>query len=176
MKFNKKIVLRIVYYIVLGFLALLILLFVGTTLPISGNYKLMTVLSGSMEPAVKLGSLVIVKPADDYKIQDIITFYKRSNRQETITHRIVDMRVIEGRPYYTTKGDANENADTREIAKAEIVGKTILDIPLLGYLVEFIKKPIGFVIMVILPACLIIFEEVKKIFKETRKHRCSKNT
>jgi len=174
MKFNKKIGLRIVYYIVLGFLVLLILLFVGTTLPISGNYKLMTVLSGSMQPAVKLGSLVIVKPTNDYEIQDIITFYKRGNKTETITHRIVDIEVVQGKPYYITKGDANENPDAREITEAEIVGKTILSIPLLGYVVDFIKRPIGFILLVIIPACLIIFEEACKIFKEVKKKNAEK--
>ena len=69
MKFFKTI-----YYIFIAFIATIALLLIISVLPITGNYKVMTVLSGSMEPTIKMGSIVVVKPQENYKIGDIITF------------------------------------------------------------------------------------------------------
>ena len=62
---------KIIYYIFLAFIVAIALLLIVSVFPITGNYKLMIVQSGSMAPAIKMGGLVIVKPADDYKIGDV---------------------------------------------------------------------------------------------------------
>ena len=136
-----------------------------------GNYKIMTVLSGSMEPAIKMGSVVVVKPADDYKIGDVITFGSYSKTKPPTTHRIHNIKVLKGRVSYITKGDANEEPDNREISEREIIGKVLFSIPYLGYAVDFTKKPIGFALIIIIPAGIVIADEVKKIYAELKKKK-----
>ena len=159
---------KIIYYIFLAFIGVIALLLIVSVFPITGNYKLMIVQSGSMAPAIKMGSVVVVKPADDYKIGDVITFQPGRNN-EPITHRIYDIRVVNGEPRYITKGDANNAPDQREISKREILGKVLFSVPYIGFAVDFAKKPLGFMLIIIVPAALIIFDEAKKIYAEVKK-------
>ena len=160
-------ILKVLYYLVLALLIIIAIMVAISVLPISGNYKFMVVQSGSMEPQIKMGAIVMVKPIQDYRIGDIITF-KLENRAELITHRIHDIEVIEGKPFYITQGDANNAPDPRRIEKKHIIGRVLFNIPYLGYAVNFAKKPTGFILIIIIPALIIRFDEVKKIVKETK--------
>jgi len=166
--FKKMKIFKIVYYIFLGFIAIIAVLLIVSVLPITGNFKVKIVQSGSMSPEIKMGSIVIVKPADDYKIGDIVTF-QTTGSKESVTHRIYDIKVVGGEPRYITKGDANNAPDQREVSKREIIGKVLIDIPYLGYVVSFAQKPVGFALIIIVPAGLIIFDEARKIYAEVKK-------
>lgn len=138
-------------------------------LPIEGNYKLLTVLSGSMEPAMKVGSLVAVVPADEYKKGEVITFNAGSQIKATVTHRIVEVKTINDKTVYITKGDANNAADNEPVDAARVIGKVLFDIPWLGYAVATVRKPYGFAALILFPSALIIFGEIKKIISEVKK-------
>ncbi len=168
-------ILKIIYYIVIVFIVLVALLLIVSILPITGNYKIMTVISGSMQPAIIMGSVVIVKPAPDYKIGDVITFGPYSKTKAPTTHRIYDMKVVDGQPIYITKGDANNAPDTREIQKRDIVGRVLFSVPYMGYAVDFAKKPLGFALIIIVPAAIIIYDEIRKIYEEIKKKKNSLN-
>lgn len=159
---------KIIYYIFLVFIVAVALLLIVSVFPITGNYKLMIVQSGSMEPAIKMGSIVVVKPASEYKVGDIITFGPVTKTKAPTSHRIYDIKVVDGNPVYITKGDANNAPDQREITKREIIGKVLFDVPYLGFAVEFAKKPLGFALIIIIPAAIIIFDEIKNIFQEMK--------
>lgn len=133
----------------------------------------MVVQSGSMEPAIKTGSVVMTAPFKDYKKDDVITFESTNRSNEPTTHRIYDLEVVEGKMYYITKGDANNAPDSRKVAKDNIIGKVFLKIPYAGYLVASVRKPLGFMLVLIVPALFIIFDQGKKIFKEVKKIRTS---
>ena len=167
---------KIGYYVFIGFLGVTSFLLVVSVFPITGNYKVLVVQSGSMEPAIKMGSVVIVKPINDYQIDDVITFVNPKKQQELITHRIIDLEVNEGTTSYIVKGDANEDPDARKVARNEIVGKILFSVPYLGFAVDFAKKPLGFASIIIVPATIIIFDEMKKIFKEMKKKKEEKET
>jgi signal peptidase len=156
---------------VIAFIVLVAILLIFSAFPIPGNYKVLVVQSGSMEPKIKTGSMVVVKPAQDFKIGDVITFGPYSKTKAPTTHRIYDMKVVGGEAVYITKGDANNAPDTREIKKADIVGKVLFSVPYLGYAVDFAKKPIGFALLIIVPAALIIVDEIKKIYAEIKKKK-----
>ena len=162
---------KIIYYIFLAFIVVVAILLIVSTFPIAGNYKVMVVQSGSMQPAIKMGSIVVVKPVDDYKIGDVITFGPYSKTKAPTTHRIYDIKVVDGQPVYITKGDVNNAPDTREIQKKDILGKVIFDIPYLGYAVNFAKKPLGFGLIIIVPAAVIVIDEVKKIIHEIKEKK-----
>lgn len=159
---------KIVYYIFIAFIVVVAVLLVISVFPITGNIKWMIVQSGSMAPAIKQGSIVMVKPVADYKIGDVITFGPYSKTKAPTTHRIYDIKVVEGEPTYITKGDVNNAPDNREITKKDVLGKVLFSVPYLGFVVDFAKKPLGFALIIIVPAALIIFDEVKKIIQELK--------
>lgn len=132
------------------------------------GYVFLTVNSGSMDPAIKTGSLILVKTISPSQLTkgNVITFKNPKNVNQLITHRIIKISKKENNNYlFTTKGDANNTIDLWEIAPDAIVGKTTYTIPYLGFLVDFIKKPKGFIIFVIVPAVLIIIFELQKIYQ-----------
>jgi signal peptidase I len=127
------------------------------------------VMSASMEPAVKLGSVVVVKPQTSYKPNDIVTFTPEGNKENLVTHRVVFRRFSEGlgsAPVYLTAGDANEEMDRWQVRNDQVIGKVVLSIPYLGYAVNFAKQPYGFIFLVIVPATIVIYEELKSVRRE----------
>lgn len=144
-------------------------LLIFSMIPIEGNFQIKIVLSGSMEPLIKTGSVVVIKPQDRYEIDDVITFGKDDRENVPTTHRIIETHVVSGVTKFVTKGDANDDKDVREITEREIVGKVLFDIPYLGFILDIAKKPLGFAILIGIPALIIISDEVMKIYREMRR-------
>jgi len=157
---------RFIQYIFIGAVIVLALLLAATLLPVPGNVEVKVVQSGSMEPAIKTGSLIIIKPRETYQVGDIITFGADTRTQVPTTHRITDVRASSGKLLFTTKGDANENNDLKETRERDVIGKVIFSVPYVGYLIDFARKPIGFLILIVLPAFLIVSEQVSVIVQE----------
>lgn len=131
------------------------------------GYVFLTVNSGSMEPAIKTGSLILIKTISPSQLKkgDVITFKNPKNVNQLITHRITKITKKENGNYlFTTKGDANNTIDLWEIVPNAIVGKTTSTIPYLGFLINFVKKPKGFIVFVVIPAAIIIVSELRKIY------------
>lgn len=162
-------ILKAVYYVFLVCIAGIAILLIVFTFPITGNFKVFVVQSGSMEPAIHTGALVAIKPAADYKIGDIVTFGQITKIKAPTTHRINDIKVVDGQPVYITKGDANNAPDAKEISKSEIIGKVLFNVPYVGYAVDTAKKPFGFMLIIIVPAVIIIYDEIKKIWREMKR-------
>ena len=152
-------------------LVAIVLLILTSIFPITGDYKILVVKSGSMEPAIKTGSVVFVGPQEEYKINDIITFAGRGGKESSITHRIIEIEEINGKKSFITKGDANNAEDERKITEDKIIGKVLFSIPYAGYIVVAAKEPFGFALLIIIPAGLIILEEIGKIRKELKKRK-----
>jgi len=139
-----------------------------------GGYKLYTVQSGSMEPTIKTGSLIFVDINAKYSPLDIITFYKLSGSKETITHRLLELKNENNITVGVTKGDANDTEDSQVVLQNNIIGKAVLAIPYFGYPVAFARTPAGLIILVIIPATIIIYDEILKIKEEIKKRRGGK--
>lgn len=133
------------------------------------NFDIYSVQSGSMQPSIKAGSIVIVQEQEKYDKGDIITF--NTNSETTVTHRIVR---IEDTLFYT-QGDANNVEDGNPVEEEQIIGKVMFTIPLLGYPFSFAKTPTGFILLIILPATIIIAGEVININKELIKIKKKKD-
>lgn len=160
---------KIAYYAftaaVLGIAGVLVF----SLIPMKGNVQVKIVSSGSMEPAIHTGSLAIILPQDTYEMGDIITFGEDTREQIPTTHRIIDSRVESGSLIFKTQGDANEDPDAQEVHENEVIGTVIFSIPYLGYIIDFAKKPLGFFLLIIIPASAIILDEIIKIVKELKK-------
>lgn len=165
---------NIIYGIFIACIALVALLLIANKFHLPGGIKLYVVESGSMEPKIHTGSLVVDWPAKQYKIGDVITFGPDTKTQAPTTHRIYDIRLLVGQPHYITKGDANNAPDLGEITSQDIIGKEHLAIPFLGYVLSVAKQPFGFMVLVIIPATIIIYDELRKIMEEFKKLRQEK--
>ena len=163
--------LKIAYNFILAVLFLFLLAVAGTFLPIPGNYKIFTVQSGSMEPKIGMGSLIFVKNFADYGIGDVVTFKAGKN---TVTHRVVGKSGEGAEVVYKTKGDANEEADAEETSAARVVGKTFFVLPYVGYPIGYARTKVGFILLVIIPSTVIVYEELYKIKAEISKKLASR--
>lgn len=158
---------KIIYALAVVSLVVIALGVTMSALDVPGGVKLFTVQSGSMEPVVKTGSVVIVKPQNEYYQGDIITFKDVEKPKVTITHRINS--VVEGdsgERLFETKGDANEGADLDKTSKENVLGKVVFNVPYLGYPVAFAKTQTGFIVLIIIPATLLVYGELMNIKKE----------
>jgi signal peptidase len=163
---------KILYNIFLAFLAVIALLLIVSSFPITGNFRVLVVKSGSMQPALKTGSIVVIKPAQQYKVGDIITYQYEPDL--LITHRIYQIKKEKGQTAYIVKGDANNAPDPDEVNPKKVLGKVWFSLPYLGYAVDEAKKPIGFIFIIVIPAAIIIFDEVKKIIEEIKRMKMRK--
>lgn len=130
-----------------------------------------TIVSGSMEPELPVGSLVYVEPletdggrgetpgsagnlaeeeapadfgvlwAGSLRPGDIITFYGGGPEAGVITHRVVENRKAERE--LITKGDANEAADPRPVSYNQVIGRVKSHVPCLGWLYPLMSGQAG---------------------------------
>lgn len=142
-------------------------IFVGY-LYITGIPRLMPfiILSGSMSPSIPTGSVVLVQPQQTYDIGDVVTFRGSGDQKTFVTHRIIGVEQGQGGLSYITQGDANRAPDGGNIPREAIQGKVVLTLPYIGYFVQYIKTPQGFIFLVIVPATILIYEELKTIYRE----------
>ena len=155
------------------FIVIVLAVFLGTSqkLPFTEDKQFFVVMSGSMEPSIKTGSMVLVdKSYKDFKENDVITF-NTPRTKKTVTHRITTIKEenIESsevkQTVMSTKGDANTAFDPWVLLEEHIVGKVKFSIPYIGYLVNFSKTPKGFILIVVVPGLLIVFDEIMSIKK-----------
>ena len=150
----------ITQYIIIAALLSLAVLLAGMFLPASIGYQIRMVTSGSMEPTIHLGSVVLVHPQERYGVGDIITF-ERSGEEAT-THRIVSDEIASGVMQYTVRGDANDANDSRPVKAGEVLGRVWLTVPYLGYILNFLREPIGIAVVLLLPITLYALSTVRK--------------
>jgi signal peptidase len=163
-KFYKKIInfLGEILLIVAIFIAVFFLM--SRILP-NFRYGLFIIQSGSMEPVIKTGSVVIDKKIEEYKEKDIITFRQG---KKIITHRILEIKNRNGEIFYETKGDANVGKDIGLAKKGDVLGKVLFAIPFLGYIMAFAKTKLGIFLLIIIPSIWIIAEEIIKVRKNLK--------
>ena len=141
-------ILNIIIDIIVGIIAVVAIAIL--CLPLFGITPL-AVKSGSMEPAIHVGSVCFVNentPFEDIKEGDVIAFKVEGTM---VTHRVVDVSD-EG---LQTKGDANDAKDGYT-TKENYVGKNIFSIPELGYATEFIQTTSGKIIIATVVVALIL--------------------
>jgi signal peptidase len=102
---------KILKAVALALIALFLIIFLGFYRPVQlwGDTRYEPVYTGSMEPAIPVGSVVVIKPAnpETLKVGDIICFKTEAESPKTVTHRIIGI-TSQG---FITKGDANEDPD-----------------------------------------------------------------
>lgn len=140
-----------------------------SSLKSGGDFNIYTVNSGSMSPLIYTGSIVLVKNQNYYTVGEVITYKNKDENRGIVTHRIAGIDLNDkGEMFFITKGDVNEDPDSGLVSAGSIIGKVVLDIPLVGYLVLFARTFWGWVFLLIVPAVLFVFNELNVIRKEVR--------
>jgi len=138
------------------------------------------VLSGSMEPRIHTGSVILDQPNVDtrkLKAGDVITFRLPQNDPlaakegaTIVTHRIANVLTQNGMPAYKTKGDANKSQDPWTISPGNVIAKyDNVTIPYLGYYFNFLKSKLGIGLLIILPGVLLIISTIVSLLREILK-------
>jgi signal peptidase len=124
----------------------------GLSVPRFAGIEQYVVISGSMEPAIPVGSMVYSAQTDPATLEtgDIIVFYSSEAGSTPVTHRVVENHVADGE--IITKGDANAQNDMSPVIYANVLGKLVLHVPMLGY----IAAPLGTMMGKIAMGCVIL--------------------
>lgn len=117
---------------------------------ISGR-RVFVIASGSMEPAITIGSLIFTTPEAKYHPGQVISFNKtmeemlpnfqdnsenndfESNQEFVVSHRIISVQSKDNEEWYRTKGDANDKTDYYSVLSSKVIGRVFLIIPYIGY-------------------------------------------
>jgi signal peptidase len=123
------------------------------------GYKPFIVLSGSMEPVILAGDMVLTREVgpEDIRVGDIISF--SAEDRIVVTHRVVDIDRSEGLTFIT-KGDANVGTDAVGVKPEQIEGRYIGRAANMGRFALFIQTPAGMLLFVITPMCLFILYDI----------------
>lgn len=149
----KKIINLIIYPIITIllicsiFIVLQVIKNPGETANLFG-YKVFNIISGSMEPNLNIGDIVIIKEIKTENIEkgDIITFRQE---ESAITHRVVDIVKENENTYYQTKGDNNNANDDVLVSNKDIEGIYVFRIPKLGIIISNIRNTTSIIIIVL---------------------------
>lgn len=132
----------------------------------------LAVLSGSMEPTVRTGDVVLAERirAADLRIGDIVTFSDPERPGRLVTHRVRALRAGGDRLAVTTRGDANTALEHWDAPSEAEVGRVRARIPLLGYLTVRLTTPWLRLAFVTLPALLLGAEALRRIWRKEPAH------
>ncbi len=111
----------------------------GNQMPMPFGFGAAVVLSGSMEPALGINDVIIVRETDHYEVGDVVVY---QSGDTLIVHRVIAM---DGETV-VTQGDANNVADA-PIEISVIKGKVIAHAPGLGLAVNAVKTPVGILLL-----------------------------
>ena len=132
------------------------------------GYTPYAVLSGSMTPKYKVGSLVFVKKAEQAEIKtgDVITFVA-GNDKTVVTHRVV--KVDEENNCFYTKGDANADIDAAPVIYENVLGRVKFSVPWIGRFSMLLSEKSGRYLVLagfFLLCFLLLLPELIKAFKK----------
>lgn len=107
------------------------------------------VTSASMSPAMPVGALALVDThaePGNILVGDVAAF--KTETDGVVTHRVTgnDTQLME----LTTRGDANSTPDAKPVAYADVVGKCVLTVPVLGFVLEWIVANKLFVLLAVI--------------------------
>lgn len=152
----------ILWIVLLGFILLL-------ALSRFTSYEVLVVRSGSMEPVINTGGIVVVdREARLPPVGTIASF--RDVDGSVVTHRVVDMDGAR----YITRGDANSSNDVTVRSTAAVYGSVVLALPLLGYAIHLLGQPAPFLILLLGTGGFLVLDAIRTITHELarmRRHR-----
>jgi signal peptidase I len=135
------------------------------------GYQSFTVLSGSMEPAISTGDVILVKKMSplEARIGDVITFRSPDQPEKIVSHRVRSLEVADGVVRFVTRGDANTGVERWQVPESGQIGKVTLHVPKLGYITNKVGSRFGKLAFLVLPALLLVVLELVRFWREEDK-------
>jgi len=127
------------------------------------NYRLFSVITGSMAPMYNIGDVILCKEVDieSIKVGDDITYLGSAGtyKNKIITHRVIEIKKDNSNELlFYTKGIASTRADP--VVKSEqIYGKIIKRLDFLSWLYKYITTPNGFYVCIFIPLVILVGSE-----------------
>lgn len=145
-------------YIVGAVLAGVVLLVAVATVPTLFGYHTYVVSSGSMEPALRTGSIAVTSPSKPIglKVGDIIA-YDPASASTRVLHRIVKIEEVDGERRFITQGDSNAAPDPTPVTLDGAGDRVVYSVPYAGYVVGFAQGWGGRFLLIGVPAVLLAF-------------------
>jgi signal peptidase len=145
--------------------------------PAASGGAALTVWSGSMEPAIPRGSIVVVRPVNPLRLEpgDVITYQVRPDEPTFVTHRVVEVQADAEPPSVITKGDANPSVDSNPIEMRWIQGRVLVHVPFVGYVSERARGLAGMPLALLALGGAAIVGFGGNIVREVRKQRAVEN-
>jgi signal peptidase len=131
---------------------------VGVLIAIVGPFALgmrsLSVMSGSMEPAVRTGDVIVDEwiPPGRARVGDVISFNDPGRGGIVLTHRVVSIRKRADRVDFVTRGDSNTGVERWSSPTLGSIGRVAYRVPHAGFLMVFTRTPGGKLLFLILPA------------------------
>ena len=146
------------------------------------NHQLLIVRSGSMEPAIRTGSVVLVRPVppQTLTVGDVITYERPDSQDMIVTHRVVEVldptasAALPGSPAvpvggagpaFRTKGDANGVADSYAVQYRDTGWKVVASVPYAGYFYNALSHPSARALLVGVPAVLLSVSFLRDLWR-----------
>ena len=120
-------------------------------LPSASGHRSLTVLTGSMEPTLETGSVVVdemIAPTEA-RVGDIVTFTDPAHPERLITHRLRDARVEGDTVHMVTKGDANDAPERWDVEVNGQIGRVMFYVPMLGHARAMVGTRQGYVVLML---------------------------
>jgi signal peptidase I len=126
-----------------------------------------TDLSGSMEPAIHPGDVVMDEQIAPWeaKVGEIVTFRDPQNQSKLLTHRVVKMTDTGSSIKFVTQGDANNTQEHWQVPATGEIGRVIYTVPWVGHIAVFARTKPGWMLLIGLPLLLILIEELVRIWR-----------
>jgi signal peptidase I len=121
-----------------------------------------TVLTGSMEPALDPGDVVLSAKRSplDVRPGDVVTFHDPSRDGELVTHRVESMRRDGAMVSFVTKGDANDVSERWSVPADGAIGRAALRVPEVGHVLQWAGTREGKIGLIAVPAFLLVLLEL----------------
>ncbi|CAM3340034.1 MULTISPECIES: signal peptidase I [Brevibacillus] len=134
-------------------------------IPGYGDWRVLSVLTGSMSPAIAAGDMVIVVRygQDQPRVGDIVTYYQNDKTRSLMTHRVMQ-RLENG--YLQTKGDANKETDGGWTDPSRLLGKVVFTIPYAASFQQMLREPLTLGFLLAGFAAFLIYTQRKKNSKQ----------
>ena len=127
------------------------------------NFRMFTVVSGSMKPKYNIGDVLIAKEIkpEDIKVGDTISYQGTVNsfKDKVVTHQVVGIETVDGKYYFRTKGLANLVEDPI-VSENQVYGKVIYKSFIISFIYKIVSTNVGFYAFIIVPILYIIISEI----------------
>lgn len=164
-----KVLLRVIEWSGTAVVALAVLVAVFLLAGPRFGYETHPVLSGSMEPTLPVGGVIVTArtPVDRIETGDIVTLDAGSS---LVTHRVVGLMRSSGEVAITTQGDANNEPDSAvvHLANGQLLPKTIFYVPYAGFGTSTIRASTGSLGLVLIPGLALIVLLIHDMVKSLR--------